>query len=82
MLFITLYKANPGITQLVFQNRFYHDNADKFLMKVNEHLNTLLKPNDPYKFIFHNMETYAGKSSIKEWKTMGNQIREALELLL
>jgi len=28
------------------------------------------------------METYAGKSSIKEWKSIGNQIREALELLL
>lgn len=55
MLFITLYKVNPSINQLIFQNRFYHDNADKFLMKINENLNTLLKPNDPYKFIFHNL---------------------------
>jgi len=35
MLFITLYKTSPSINQLIFQNRFYHDNADKFLMKVN-----------------------------------------------
>lgn len=65
MLFLTFYKLNPDINQLIFQNRFYHDNADKFLLKINESLNGVLKTNDPYKFIFHNAATYSGKSTIK-----------------
>ena len=75
MLFITFYKDNPGVNEIIFQNRFYHDNADKFLVKINESLIGILKPNDPYKFLFHNTSTYSGKSTIKEWKTQGNQIR-------
>jgi hypothetical protein len=65
MLFLTFYRENPTISELVFQNRFYHDNSDKFIVKINESMPSLLKPNDPYKFLFHNAATYSGKSTIK-----------------
>lgn len=41
----------------------------------------MLKPNDPYKFVFHNIGTYTGKSTIKEWKNFAYYIRNALELV-
>jgi hypothetical protein len=75
MLFITFYRDNPDLNQIIFQNRFYHDNSDKFLVKINESLIGVLKPSDPYKFLFHNASTFSGKSTIKEWKNIGNQIR-------
>jgi hypothetical protein len=50
-------------------------------MKISESIPGLLKPNDPYKFIFHNTATYSGKSTIKEWKNSGIYIRNAFELL-
>ena len=65
MFFITFYHRNPEMSELVFQNRFYHDNSDKFILKINESIPGLLKPNDPYKFIFHNCATFTGKSTIK-----------------
>jgi hypothetical protein len=42
----------------------------------------VLKPSDPYRFLFHNAATYSGKSTIREWKTVGRQVREVLEVLL
>ena len=77
MLFITLYKQIPNAGQLIFQNRFYHDNADKFIAKINEAIPSLLKPQDPYRFIFHNVSTYSGKCTIRDWKGVGHLIRQA-----
>jgi hypothetical protein len=65
MFFVTLYKSNPTPNELIFQNRFYHDNADKFISKIGESIPGLLKPNDPYRFLFHNCATYTGKSTIR-----------------
>lgn len=81
MFFVTIFRQKPEPSQLVFQNRFYHDNADKFILKINESIHSVLKPNDPYKFIFHNCATYTGKSTIKQWKNAGYYIRYAFEQL-
>jgi hypothetical protein len=81
MLFLTFYRENPNLSQLIFQNRFYHDNADKFLVKISESLSGLLKPNDPFKFLFHNAATFSGKSTIRDWKGVSSQLREMLETL-
>lgn len=35
MFFVTMFKNKPEPSELVFQNRFYHDNADKFIQKIN-----------------------------------------------
>lgn len=79
MLFLTFYRENPNLSQLIFQNRFYHDNADKFLVKISESLTGLLKPTDPFRFLFHNAATFSGKSTIREWKSVGAHLREVLE---
>lgn len=81
MFFVTFYRENPGVGQLVFQNRFYHDNSDKFIIRINESLGGLMKFSDPYRFLFHNTATYSGKSTIREWKAIGNQVREMVETL-
>ena len=81
MFFVTIFKNKPEISEIFFQNRFYHDNADKFISKINESIPSILKPSDPYKFIFHNCATYTGKSTIKEWKNIGIQVRNTLELM-
>lgn len=65
MFFVTLFKTKPEMSEIFFQNRFYHDNADKFISKINESIPSILKPADPYKFMFHNCATYTGKSTIK-----------------
>lgn len=65
MFFVSLFKQNPSYNELIFQNRFFHDNSDRFIVKINESLPNLIKPNDPYKFIFHNCGTFTGKSTIK-----------------
>ena len=78
MFFITFYKNKPEPNEIFFQNRFFHDNADKFILKINESIPNILKPSDPYKFIFHNCATYTGKSTIKDakdWKNFGTLIK-------
>lgn len=81
MYFVTYYKNKPALNQIIFQNRFYHDNADKFIMKISESIPGILKPLDPFKFIFHNTATYTGKSTIKQWKNLGYYIRNTFEML-
>jgi hypothetical protein len=41
-----------------------------------------MKPNDTYKFIFHNTATYSGKSTLKDIKIVGLQIKYGLDLML
>lgn len=79
MFFVTLFRNKPEMSEIFFQNRFYHDNADKFIAKIKESIPSVLKPSDPYKFIFHNCATYTGKSTIKEWKNSGYHIRNTFE---
>lgn len=81
MFFISFFKQSPTLNEMVFQNRFFHDNSDRFIQKINESLPSLIKPNDPYKFLFHNCATYTGKSTIKEWKTIGLQIIKDFNIL-
>ena len=81
MQFVTFYRDSPPTPQLIFQNRFFHDNADKFLVKINEIVPALQRGNDPYRFVFHNSATYSGKStlSVRDWKTVGPWVKEMLE---
>ena len=81
MFFLTFYKNKPQFKEIAFQNRFYHDNSDKFISKISETINPILKPVDPYRFIFHNSATYTGKSTIRDWKNCGLYIRNTYELL-
>lgn len=61
MLFLTFYRHLNSPEQLTFQNRFYHDNIDKFIFKITELMNGVLAQNDTYKFIYSNLSTYTGK---------------------
>lgn len=81
MQFVTFYKTSPPLNQLVFQNRFFRDNADRFLHKINEVLPSLQRGNDPYRFVFHNGATFSGKSTLstRDWKAVGASIKEMLE---
>lgn len=63
MLFVTFYKALTSPEQLIFQNRFYHDNIDKFIFKITEIMNGVLAQTDMYRFIYSNLSTYTGKMS-------------------
>ena len=81
MQFVTFYRENPPAFQLIFQNRFFHDNAEKFLLKINEIVPALQRGNDPYRFVFHNTATYSGKSTltVREWRTVGQWAKAMLE---
>lgn len=67
MLFITFYKALSSKEQIIFQNRFYFDNIGKFSYKISELLNGVLSQMDNYRFLYSNLNTYMGKSSIEKW---------------
>lgn len=77
MLFLTFYKQITDQDQIIFQNRFYHDNIDKFMYKITEVLNGVLIQSDAYKFIYSNLSTYTGKSSIEKWSSFVPEIRYA-----
>ena len=64
MLFVTFYRNITNIDQIIFQNRFYHDNIDKFMYKINEIMNGVLAQTDIYKFLYSNLSTFTGKNSI------------------
>lgn len=61
MLFVTFYKEVSQPEQLHFQNRFYHDNIDKFIFKITDLMNGVLASTDMYKFIYSNLSTFTGK---------------------
>jgi len=66
------------INQLIFSNRFFHDNSHKFLQKISEVLTTILNQTDIYRFLFVNESTYIGKCTFKDWSTIGKEIKHAL----
>lgn len=64
MLFVTFYKNLASKEQIIFQNRFYFDNIGKFSYKISELLNGVLTQIDNYRFLYCNLNTCMGKSSI------------------
>jgi hypothetical protein len=78
MLFVTFYKEVSAIKQLIFANRFYHDNAHKFSVKISETLSSMQNQSDMYRFLFVNQSTCVGKCTFKDWGLIGNQIKYTL----
>jgi hypothetical protein len=64
--------------QLIFANRFFHDNLHKFSAKISEILSNLSQQNDAYRFLFVNRSTYSSKCTFKDWSLIGNQIKYTL----
>lgn len=81
MLFVTFFKEINQKDQIVFQNRFYHDNIDKFMPKIELVLNKVLTQFDNYKFLYCNKNNYHGKLSIDKWLLLVNELRFALPSL-
>lgn len=81
MLFLTFYKAISTRDQVIFQNRFYFDNISKFSHKISELLSGVMSQNDPYKFLYCNMNTYMGKSSIEKWNAFAPELRYIWEVV-
>ena len=67
MLFLTFFNNITKTDQIIFQNKFYHDNTDKFTGKIAEIYNNLLTQNDIYKFLYSNLSTGMGKSTVEKW---------------
>ena len=72
------FKAITSLNQLVFANRFFHDNTHKFSVKISEVLTTVLNQNDGYRFLFANKSTCVGKCTFKDWSVVGDQIAYTL----
>ena len=81
MLFVTLYRALNTVDQVNFQNRFYHDNIDKFTSKIRDLMTGVMAQSDPYKFIYCNNRTFTGKSSIDKWSLVVPELRYVWENL-
>ena len=60
---------------MIFQNRFYHDNTDKFAIKITEIYNNLLAQTDTYRFLYFNMSTFVGKSTIEKWNNFVPELK-------
>ncbi len=78
MVYITFYKEISIIKQLIFANRFFHDNSHKFTAKITETLSNLQTQSDTYRFLFLNQSTCVGKCTFKDWTLVGNQIKYTL----
>lgn len=75
MFFLTFYKSITRKEQIVFQNRFYHDNIEKFMPKIEMVLNRVVSQYDNYKFLYCNVSTFNGKSSIERWPLIVPEFR-------
>ena len=78
MVFLTFYKDVSTMNQIIFANRFFHDNTPKFSAKISEVMTTILNQNDSYRFLFANKSTCIGKCTFKDWNTIGPQIMYSL----
>ena len=79
MLILTFFRNISSINQIQFQNKFYHDNTDKFAIKITEIYNNLLSQNDIYKFMYSNLSTYYGKCTIEKWNNFVPEIKYVWE---
>lgn len=77
-MFLTFYKDISTLNQLIFTNRFFHDNSHKFFSKISQTLSNFLNQADSYRFLFWNSSTFIGKCTFKDWNTIGNQIKYTL----
>lgn len=75
MLFVTFYKVIASKEKVIFQNRFYYENIPRFNQKISETLNGVLSPIDNYRFLYTNLNTYTGKSSIEKWAIFTPEMR-------
>ncbi len=66
MTFLTFYKEPTDLSKIIFQNRFFHDNADRFTLKINDIFVNLFSQGDAHKFIFGNTNTLVGKSTMNK----------------
>ena len=82
MFFITFYKSITQKDQIIFQNKFYHDNIDKFVPKIEVVVNKLVSQFDNYKFIYCNNSTFHGKMSIDRWLLISPETRYILPALI
>lgn len=54
MVYLTFYRDVSNLNQLIFSNRFFHDNSHKFAVKISEVLTTVINQTDIYRFLFVN----------------------------
>ena len=78
MVYLTFYKEVSTMKQLIFVNRFFHDNLHKFSVKISEKLVNLQNQSDVYRFLFINESTCVGKCTFKDWSLISNQIKYTL----
>lgn len=78
MVFLTFYREISTLNQLIFTNRFFHDNTHKFSAKISEIMSNVISQNDNYRFLFMNLSTCVGKCTFKDWSLIGNQIKYTL----
>ena len=81
MFFLTFYRSITQKDQIIFQNKFYHDNIDKFMPKIEAVINKLVSQFDNYKFLYCNNSTFHGKMSIDRWLLISPETRHILPAL-
>lgn len=81
MFFLTFYRSITQKDQIIFQNKFYHDNIDKFMPKIEVVINKLVSQFDNYKFLYCNNSTFHGKMSIDRWLLIAPETRHVLPAL-
>ena len=64
MAYLTFYKSVQNENQILFQNRFFHDNTERFLIKLTETLTSMIVQADSYRFMYCNCSTGVGKNTL------------------
>ena len=64
MTYLTFYHKVNSLNQVKFQNRFFHDNNERFNKKLTDILSSILVQNENYRFLYCNSATGMGKSTL------------------